>query len=207
VPPLPSPPAPAVPSTARYLLVFASTWSAATHPIDFPTSAHYSPLIGGTHNAAATFWSEGGLASEGMRRMAERGATSPLDAEIGEAIGARTAERVIAGPALGRSPDSTSFEFEISQGFPLVTVVTMVAPSPDWFTGVAGLALFRDGAWVDEVRVDLYAFDAGTDSGTTYTSPDQETSPRARIARLTYPLTSGPNAPSIGTFTFRRVLF
>ena len=41
-----------------YLVEFESTWSATTHPSGanaFPAGAHWSPLIGGTHSAAADF--------------------------------------------------------------------------------------------------------------------------------------------------------
>jgi outer membrane biosynthesis protein TonB len=201
-PPVPTP----EPSTARYLVIFESTWSAASHPTDFPASAHYSGLIGGTHNGAATFWREGGLATEGIRRMAERGSKSPLDAEVNSAINAGTAQHLLSGPSLGTSPASTSMEFEISDAFPLVTLVTMVAPSPDWFAGVSGLSLRSNGRWVDEIRVDLYAFDAGTDSGTSYGSADLETAPRQPIARLAgYPVSANGGVAPFGTFTFRRI--
>ncbi|MEO7193073.1 MAG: spondin domain-containing protein [Vicinamibacterales bacterium] len=196
---------PVAPATARYTVVFDSTWSAGSHPVDFPASAHYSGLIGGTHASAVDFWREGGLATEGIRRMAERGSKQPLDDEVNRAIGAGTAQYLLSGPALGTSPARTSMGFETSQAFPLVTLVTMVAPSPDWFVGVSGLPLFQNGLWVEEVRVAVYGFDAGTDSGATYSAPDLETTPRKPIARLTYPLESGGVVAPLGTFTFTRV--
>jgi hypothetical protein len=201
--PLPQPVQDA-PTSARYTVVFDSTWSATSHPVDFPASAHYSGLIGATHAASVSFWTEGGLASEGIRRMAERGSKQPLDDEVNRAIGRGDAEYLLSGPDLRTSPGSTNLVFEISQAFPLVTLVTMVAPSPDWFVGVSGLPLFQDGRWIDEVRVDLFGFDAGTDSGITYTAPDHETTPRQPIARLTYPLTSSGPAKPLGTLTFTR---
>ncbi len=203
--PTPQPTAPAAPATARYTVVFDSTWSAGSHPVDFPASAHYSGLIGGTHTSSVNFWMEGSFASEGVRRMAERGSKQPLDDEVNRAIGAGTAQYLLSGPALGTSPGRTSMDFEVSQAFPLVTLVTMVAPSPDWFVGVSGLPLFQNGAWVEEVRADLYGFDAGTDSGITYSAPDQETTPRTPIARLTYPLANGGVVSPLGTFTFTRM--
>ena len=206
--PTPSPgPAPVpAPETARYAVVFQSTWSATTHPSDFPDNAHYSGLIGGTHAAAVRFWREGDLASEGMRLMAERGRKSPLDGEVMQAIANGTAQYVLSGPDLGTSPAETGMEFEISQSFPLVTLVTMVAPSPDWFVGVDSLPLFANGQWVDEIRVDLFAFDAGTDSGESYESPDEETIPRRPIARLSgYPVANNGAVAPFGTFTFRRL--
>jgi hypothetical protein len=206
--PAPAPPSepfqPPVPQTARYSVVFQSTWSAATHPTDFPETAHYSGLIGGTHNQSVGFWREGGLATDGIRRMAERGSKSPLDQDVMNAIAAGQAQHLLSGPALDVSPGSISMEFDISQSFPQVTLVTMVAPSPDWFVGVTGLELFRSGQWVDQVRVDLVAYDAGTDSGRSYRSPDQETVPRQPISLLGYPATLTGTAPSFGTFTFSR---
>ena len=203
--PAPETPPPAAPLTARYEVVFDSVWSAASHPIDYPESAHYSGLIGGTHNRSISFWSEGGLATEGIRRMAERGSKSPLDAEVMSAIAAGTAQHLLSGPDLDDSPGSTSMAFDISQSFPLVTLVTMVAPSPDWFVGVSGLELFRNGRWEDEVRVELHAFDAGTDSGRTYRSPDQATVPAQPIAPVGYPLTHAGPARALGSFTFKRL--
>lgn len=204
--PGPTPPVgPVTPATARYVVVFDSTWSPQTHPVDFPASAHYSGLIGGTHAASSSFWQEGGFASEGIRRMAERGSKQPLDDEVNRAIRAGTAQTLLSGPGLGTSPASTSLEFDISQAFPLVTLVAMVAPSPDWFVGVSGLPLLQNGQWVDQLRVDLYGFDAGTDSGATYSAPDQETTPRMPIARLKYPLESDGVVLPLGTFTFSRV--
>ena len=90
----------------------------------------------------------------------------------------------------------------VDRDFPLVTVVSMLAPSPDWFVGVAGLSLLEDGDWVDERVATLFAYDAGTDSGTTYTSPNADTSPPEPIHRIA----TGPlgNGRPVGTFTFTR---
>lgn len=54
--------------------------------------------------------------------------------------------------------------------FPLLTVaLTTLDPSPDWIVGVSGLELcLSNCSWVDHVQLNLYPFDAGTDSGLTY---------------------------------------
>jgi len=200
-PPVP-PPEPA-PAEARYRVTFESVWSAGSHPTDFPEAAHYSGLIGGTHTDGISFWQVGALASEGIRMMAERGRKTPLDTEVMAAITAGSAEFLLSGPDLATSPGSTSMEFDISQPFPLVTLVTMVAPSPDWFAGVTALPLFVDGQWLDEHVVELFPHDAGTDSGTSYESADDATDPRVPIARLEgYPVAVGGSVAPFGTFTF-----
>ena len=203
--PVPVPEPVAAPPTARYRVTFQATWSVATHPDDFPSSAHFSPLVGGTHNAGVTFWQEGVVSTLGIRNMAERGFTSTLSDEINVAIGSGKAERVFTGSGIG-SPAATSLDFDVSQTHPLVTLVTMVAPSPDWFVGVAGLPLFENKAWVDEKRIDLIPWDAGTDNGPTFTSPDVPAEPTRPIARiLTAPLSPGGRVTSLGTFVFTRL--
>lgn len=193
-------------ATARYRVTFQATWSAASHPIDFPASAHFSPLVGGTHNGQVTFWREGAIATDGIKDMAERGLTSTLSAEINAAIAAKTAERVFTGGNIADSPGSATAEFEISRDYPLVTLVSMIAPSPDWFVGVSAVPLFQDGQWSSSRRFDLDPWDAGTDGGATFTSPDLPVAPRLPVARIvTSPLSPAGRVTSLGTFTFVRV--
>lgn len=205
--PTPTPaPTPMPAATARYQVTFDALWSASTHPVDFPGRPHFSPLIGGTHDAGVAFWVPGGLASEGIERMAERGFTSPLDAEIQAAVAGGRAQFLLTGGDIFLSPASTSLEFDITTTHPLVTLVTMVAPSPDWFVGVSGLSLMQNGDWTDEMVVSLRPWDAGTDSGTSFESPDADTQPRMPIAELTgYPVESGGTVSPMGKFTFKRI--
>ena len=82
----------------------------------------------------------------------------------------------------------------------LVTVVSMLAPSPDWFVGVSGLDLRAGDHWVQQLVVPLVVYDAGTDSGSNFTSSNSPTFPRQPIAELTgFPV---ENDPPFGTFTF-----
>jgi hypothetical protein len=189
--------------TARYRVTFDATWSQATHPIDWPPNPHFSNLVGGTHTGAVQFWAPGQLASLGIKDMAERGLTSSLSAEVNTAIGAGNARAVLLGGNIPVSPGTTSFEFDMAQGFPLVSLVTMIAPSPDWFVGVHDLPLFQGGEWVEHVVVALHGYDAGTDSGTSYTSPNQVTTPPVPIALLGAAPFVGNTV--CGTFTFTRV--
>lgn len=46
---------------------------------------------------------------------------------------------------------------------------SLPGPSPDWIVGVSGLNLCtRDCTWIKNKVVDLYPYDAGTDSGISY---------------------------------------
>ena len=125
------------PQNARFQLVFDATWSAGTHPTDFPSgNPHFSGLIGTTHNASTTLWAPGGIATPGIESMAETGSKSSLTGEINALVTAGTAEALISGGGIGRSPGQVSVEFTASQDFPLISVVSMIAPSPDWFVGI-----------------------------------------------------------------------
>lgn len=193
--------------TAQYKVVFNATWSQATHPTDWPTNAHFSVLVGGTHNRAVHFFREGETASAGIQAMAEHGAWTPLLSEIAPAITNGTALFQLTGGSLS-SPGSVGFAFPqpMSRDFPLVTLVTMIAPSPDWFVGVDSLSLIEDDQWVSNKVVTLYGMDAGTDSGVTYASPDLVTVPRGVVTQMTgFPaLVNGAIVP-FGTFTFTRL--
>lgn len=189
----------AAPEMAEYRVTFDATWSAATHPTDFPPGPHFSPPIGVTHDAGVSFWQVGGLASPGIEAMAETGATSPLDQEIAAAITAGTAMDSFVRPGLV-SPGSTTGRFDVYHHHSRVTLVSMIAPTPDWFVGVSGLDLRPNGQWVDDFVVQLSPYDAGTDDGVTFLSPDADTDPQEPIALITgYPF---QGTPPLGTFTF-----
>jgi hypothetical protein len=194
---------PALAGTAGYTATFDATWTEQTHATDYPPDPHFSGLVGGTHDASVVFWEPGRLASLGIKRMAEWGSQADLLAEVQAAIDAGAAGQTIADAPLWTVPGATSVDFTVSDEHPLVTLTAMIAPSPDWFVGVRGLDL-RDGqgGWVEEVVVDLFAYDAGTDSGPGYTSGDQPTVPPEPVFAIAgYPFS--PGVP-IGTLTVTR---
>lgn len=72
----------------------------------------------------------------------------------------------------------------------------MIYPSPDWFVGVSGLELcLSNGSWVEEKILNLYPYDAGTDSGPTYISSDQPTIPKEAIRRIKPNQPNDPRSP------------
>lgn len=191
---------PPAPFEATYSVTFSSTWSAGTHPVSFPSSPHFSGLIGGTHNTQASFWEPDGLASAGIEAMAETGSKTTLRSEVEAAISAGNAGSVISGGGIGVSPGSVVETFAVNLDYPLATIVSMLAPSPDWFVGVSGLSLLEGGAWVEGKAVTLWPYDAGTDSGPSYGSPDQDTNPAEPIAQIAE-LPLGNGVP-VGEFVF-----
>ena len=77
----------------------------------------------------------------------------------------------------------------------------MIAPSPDWVAMIGNQKLTDNvGNWIETISVDVYATDAGTDSGSTYASPNADITPHIEMTSL-------QNVPPfsneiIGTFVF-----
>ena len=200
------PPPPVAAMAATYRVTFDAAWSRASHPTDFPDNPHFSGLIGATHLGSTRFWDAGAIATDGIKAMAERGRKSPLDREIENAIANGQAEHLLSGGPIGRSPGGMTLDFEVGVDQPFVTLVAMVAPSPDWFVGVSALSLLENGDWTQLLEVELFGYDAGTDAGRTFTSLNQPQSPRVPISRIeSGPLIQGSNGAPLGTFTFRRL--
>jgi hypothetical protein len=145
--------------TARYQLVFNATWSQATHPTNWPSNAHWSGLVGGVHNDSIHFFRVGETSSEGIRLMAELGQKTTLLSEIAPAITNGTAHFQLSGGGISPSPGSVSLVFPqpMSRDYPLVTLVSMIAPSPDWFVGVDSFSLIENGLWTSNKVVTLSA--------------------------------------------------
>jgi hypothetical protein len=193
--------------TTTYRITFEATWSSQTHPHpSFPSNPHFSSLIGAVHTDTVTFWKQDGVAvaSPGIEQMAETGGTSLLMGEI-QAQVPNNATSILTRPGSFTSPGSaTTDSFEIGKDFPLVTLVSMVAPSPDWFVGVSSLSLLKDnGQWVSTKTVQLYPYDAGTDSGIDYTSSNADVTPHMPITNISnqFPFSDQP----LGTLTFTRL--
>jgi hypothetical protein len=138
--------------------------------------------------------------------MAETGGKSPLNSEIDALISDGSACVVISGGGINPSPGVTTVTLTASRDCPLVSVVSMIAPSPDWFVGVSGLSLYEDGAWIEQKVVELFPYDAGTDSGTSYASPNDPTGSPEVVRRIeAEPLLVGGRIPALATFTFSRL--
>jgi hypothetical protein len=188
--------------SVRYRLTFDATWSEQTHPTDFPGNPHFSGLIGASHGSPVSLWEVGETATPGIKNMAETGSKSSLDSEIDNMIKSGSACYQISGGGIQSSPGAVTVTFTVSKDCPEVSVVSMIAPSPDWFVGVSGLNLYEDGKWVEEKIVALFPYDAGTDSGATYISVNQPMDIPEVIHRIeTDPFLSEGTVSPLGTFT------
>ena len=200
--------APVAAFEAEYRATFVATWSADTHPINFPGNPHFSPLTGAVHSEQSVFWEMGQNATDGIELMAETGATSILLTEVQSVVDEGRALSSIEGGGVGESPGSTSVEFTVNRDYPLVTLVSMLAPSPDWFIGVNSLQMIdENGDFRPLITIDLNLYDSGTDGGTRYTSADADI-PRSPIDLVnSFPLDSDfqGGQPFVGQLTLELI--
>jgi len=196
-----------------YRLIVDNTWSQETHPGRMPPArAHFSWLGGGTHNDQVSFWQEGQVASPGMVQMAETGVIDMLADEIrgqigqGKAYGTLTWRWWVCAEGIVNNGCGTStFEFEVDSEFPLVTLTTMLGPSPDWFVGVSGLNLRPNGEWRQTVVVDLHPYDGGTRSDNVWQLYGTQNNPPNPIRLITEAAGQLVGPASLGTMTFSLV--
>ncbi|XP_075166031.1 M-spondin [Haematobia irritans] len=88
-------------------------------------------------------------------------------------------------PAITTGAGRSEAKFFVDSNHSLVSLMTRIVPSPDWFIGVDSFQLCVGGSWIDTVTVEMDPLDAGTDNGFTFTAPNWPTSPQGVIYRIT----------------------
>lgn len=172
---------------ATYTVGFETLWNQSSHPNNYPSSAHFSPLIGAVHSNNVSFWAPGQSATTGIERVAEVGSNSVFRGEINASILSGEAIGLVEIPRnLFSGQSGTSGSFTVTSGHSLVTFATMVAPSSDWFVGVHGLDLREGAGFAEEVVIDFGSFyDAGTEEGNGFSLSNPATNPRGVITHVT----------------------
>lgn len=171
-------------------------------------------------------WRKNQYVSNGLRDFAERGEAWALMKEIeaaGEAL--QSVHAVFSAPAVPSGTGQTSAELEVQRRHSLVSsgpaggggqgagagraepqssqvsFVVRIVPSPDWFVGVDSLDLCDGDRWREQAALDLYPYDAGTDSGFTFSSPNFATIPQDTVTEVSgRPACARATvAPAVGT--------
>lgn len=170
-------------TTATYTVTFQGNWNTDSTPDGVVGGAHFTTLIGAVHNSDVTFWAAGEMATAGVERVAELGITGTFETEISNAEEGTVKSLVKKG---GTSSTGTrTFEVEFGRTHPLITLLSMIGPSPDWFVGVSGLSLLDEsGSWRPSLAVDLFPYDAGTENGEEFSLSNSATSPQGTITSL-----------------------
>jgi len=194
-------------SVANYNISLTTIWNSTDHT-SVPGSAHWSALVGATHNTTNQFVELGVVSpmTNGIKDIAETGGTGNFSSEVTTAINANLANQYISGiGGLSNAVGTfTKNNLLVSEDYPYITLVSMVAPSPDWFIAVNSENL-RSGnnsinnGWKDTYTIDVFAYDAGTDDGVDYESGNSPSIPREGV----FMITEAPiNGKRMGTITF-----
>ena len=79
----------------------------------------------------------------------------------------------------------TTTKIIVQNMYSMVSLITMIAPSPDWFVGVDSYDLCGMNGWKENMTMDLLPWDAGTENGLTYSLNNRATDPVDVIMRIT----------------------
>nr|XP_020652724.1 spondin-2 [Pogona vitticeps]XP_020652725.1 spondin-2 [Pogona vitticeps]XP_020652726.1 spondin-2 [Pogona vitticeps] len=182
---------------ATYSVVFTGKWSQAAFPKQYPLyrpPAQWSSLLGVAHNSDYNMWKTNEYASNGMREFAERGEPWALMKEV-EAAGEKiqSVHGIFSTPAVSTGTGQASTDFEVHSRYSLVSMAVRIVPSPDWFVGIDSLNLCEKDHWKQKISLELFPYDAGTDSGFTFSSPNFATIPQDTVKEIT---SSSPSHPA-----------
>eukprot|EP00057_Strongylocentrotus_purpuratus_P016048 XP_011670522.1 PREDICTED: spondin-2-like [Strongylocentrotus purpuratus] len=179
--------------SVTYELTFHGDWSQTAFPKQYPIyrkNAQWSPVLGAVHNSRFQMWKEGEVSSEPFSRFVQGADIKNLrPALTGRSTDVYT---TFASDGVPSGVGSTSIQFRMHREFTEVSFAVRIDPSPDWFVGQSSLDLCRSGEWLHDMTLDLYPFDAGTDQGFMFTSPDFPEVPRQPIVEITSRVPSHP---------------
>ena len=196
------------PVTATYRITFTPNWTADQFPTDYPSNPTFSAMLVAVHEPGKVVFRLGQQASEGLKTYAETGDNGDLATELASQGGDDSVDFFVTTAVAGGGPtDSQSVNVTVDPEKTSISMVVSMNPSPDWFAGVDGFSIvLPSNALVSEETLTLSVLDAGTDSGATYTSPDEPTSPQGTISVINTPPigTVGGLTPSIGSITITR---
>ncbi len=171
---------------ATYQVKFIGNFTSDIFPGEnFPGNPHFSPVNVVSHNKSYKLFPKGTVATEGVKVVAETGNPGPLSLELEAAQNINDVfEYQRTSPLDG--DQVASLQITVKKEAPFISVLSMIAPSPDWVVGLNSVKLFKKGRFIQRLYAPLYAIDAGTDSGQDYKSVNESTLPQEKIHRLKY---------------------
>lgn len=114
--------------TVDYVCEMTNMWTNANHPTNYPSgSAHWSPPVLAAHSTGYSMWSEGGMASAGVERVAEAGTTGTLRGQLQDS--SSVGNFVIGVNAFTNQVTTQTFDqLEMDSTNRYFSMISMVAP-------------------------------------------------------------------------------
>lgn|ERR1711988_2038087 len=186
------------PSSAKYNVTFIAKWSIESFPKQYPLvrpHAQWTQAIGRSHSSNYVLYRVGDSASPALKEFVQSGYSEEYTLETQGAGGILD---IFSCPKINRGVGRSTAEVFVDNTHSLISFVTRMVPSPDWFTGISEIDLCDDdGHWVEEKIYDIGPLDAGTDKGMTFTAPNWPEIPQAPITEIT---SQKPNHPANSFF-------
>ncbi|KAL9877187.1 uncharacterized protein LOC119638316 isoform X2 [Glossina fuscipes] len=189
---------------AVYKIVLQTYWTRELFPKHYPDwrpTAQWTKTVGCSHDSSYILYRLGRLASAGVKQFAETGKSDIFDNTSGDQQQqlkkSMPSQNIVANksgfsvfdefnlPAIITGAGRSESKFFVDSNHSLISLMTRVVPSPDWFIGIDSFQLCLGGSWIDKVTIEMDPLDAGSDNGFTFTAPNWPTSPQGVIYRIT----------------------
>ncbi len=181
-------------SRATYTVTLTGLWDDTVTPNGVPAGEHFTTFAGAVHNDEVMLVgdvSAGVKASAGLELLAETGIPGTLANEVAPHVTSGNADRYVSFAAPGAEPGDANnprvhADVVLTSDHPRITLFSMIAPTPDWFVGIAGLRLLKtDGTWETTKTIDLYPWDAGTeDDDVGFSLAGNDADPKVNIESI-----------------------
>ncbi|PXF44853.1 Spondin-1 [Gracilariopsis chorda] len=175
-----------------------------------PNGLVFSPLAGASHSNRFSFFTIRGFASPQVEQIAETGQNGRFvtQAKNMQRTGKVFTVAAADGPSLPGT--DTSLFFAVDCARPFITMLGMIAPSPDWIVQINNRNMFRNGMFIPRENGTLIAYDTGTDDGREFTPPgdaslDMPTEPQMNIVPLVEDETDRFEGRIVGRFNIMRI--
>ncbi|XP_023324329.1 uncharacterized protein LOC111698276 [Eurytemora carolleeae] len=171
---------------AVYTLKIQTFWDESTFPKQFPLwrpPAQWSKTLGFVHGEGPDLFTLGAGVSAGVKQFVETGDSEILEQEIGNS--SSTILDTILVPQITQGVGESLATVFVDGSHSQISIVTKIVPSPDWFIGLDSLQLCEDGKFKENISIQAELYDAGTDNGFTFTSPNWPTEPQGVVFKIT----------------------
>ena len=169
-------------SEARYTVEITGKWASPDFTV--PAGVHFTLVVGMVHNENTYLWRTGTRASLGVENVAETGSTTKIRSEIDSILVKGMAISLVLINAPVPTGTSTG-NIYCNSNYSRVSFQTMLAPTPDWFTGINAFNLFQNNQWLSDTTIDLYGYDAGTEEGDIFSLNNTASIPQQNVQLLT----------------------
>jgi len=178
-----------------------------------PTGLVFSPVTVASHSSRVSILTVRGYASTDVRAIAETGDNAALVQTLGMLQQNNQGVNSFGAAPGGTMPgDSVTVTVDVNCTHPSISVIAMIAPSPDWIVQLSNVKMTsrRSGRFRYYRRGYLIAYDAGTDDGKDFTPPgdvslDVPTVPQKNIAPLKEDETDPFEGRIVGRYRIKKI--